>query len=611
MATLTGKITDVTGRAPDSISSITVKAPSARIGSGADVIVSSPAEVTFDKTTGDITISGLTGGLSWLYIEGDGWSDSIALAVAEGMITLVEAMANASGLPGMVDYVRLLGEIDIRVDGIAQGAVDAAAAAIKWARPQLTTTSVLNSLSPGLYPVSSASVATALGLPGDTVGYLTVIWVDPGGVYRRFVWETDTGNAHFEWRATYWNGDRGAWYRPLSEALETTWKGVDLTVDSPVDALPAPGRYNSKTGTISTALGLPGNTIGVLDETWVGSSNYRRQDWKIDPSTGHRHYRRRAYLGDWQPWVLIAEEKTIPQVEELESRVTTLETATPPEGGDGSEQDSWALTRVVREADMRRRVGRVSVPGGAVTLIFDHGTTKFRDIVWPALQARGLSATLALCHDVHVQEPRPTTGFDTATVAQIKSWVAGGLDIANHSATHNGATGWAAMHAEIIGAQKSLETTLGTTVDNWVQPGYPWDHPDFDGFSRGYTSSAYRDTVAGRMIVGHHVAISGKIGAQTDLYELDGHPPIGFQRVNIDNLANMAEADSQIQAAIAERKRVAVLCHPYLIAANDSTSETSTKESDFLAFLDRLVAERDAGRLSVLTLSQWAVAERG
>ena len=31
MATLTGKITDVTGRAPNSISSITVKAPSVRI----------------------------------------------------------------------------------------------------------------------------------------------------------------------------------------------------------------------------------------------------------------------------------------------------------------------------------------------------------------------------------------------------------------------------------------------------------------------------------------------------------------------------------------------------------------------------------------------------
>ena len=129
MATLTGKITDVTGRAPDSISSITVKAPSARIGSGTDVIVSSPAAVTFNKTTGDITISGLTGGLSWLYIEGDGWSDSIPLAAAEGMTTLIEAIANAAGAPGIAYYMSLLSQLEGRVEDVAQDAVDAASEA--------------------------------------------------------------------------------------------------------------------------------------------------------------------------------------------------------------------------------------------------------------------------------------------------------------------------------------------------------------------------------------------------------------------------------------------------------------------------------------------------
>lgn len=130
MATLTGTIADVTGRAPYSISSIMVKAPAARIGSGTDVIVSSPATVDFNRTTGDITIANLTGGLSWLYIEGDGWTDSIALAVAEGMITLIEAVANAAGIPGLADYIRLLTELETRIDSIAQDAVDEARG--KW-----------------------------------------------------------------------------------------------------------------------------------------------------------------------------------------------------------------------------------------------------------------------------------------------------------------------------------------------------------------------------------------------------------------------------------------------------------------------------------------------
>ena len=126
MATLQGKITDVTHKPPESLSSITVKAPSARVGGGTDLIVSSPATVDFDRDTGDVTISGLTGGLSWLHLEGEGWSDSIALSAAEGMISLVEAIANASSAPGIIDYLRLLADFKIRFDETAQGAVDEA-----------------------------------------------------------------------------------------------------------------------------------------------------------------------------------------------------------------------------------------------------------------------------------------------------------------------------------------------------------------------------------------------------------------------------------------------------------------------------------------------------
>ena len=124
MATLTGKITDVTGRAPESISSITVKAPSARVGGGTELIVSSPATVDFDRDTGDVTISGLTGGLSWLYLEGEGWSDSIALSAAEGMATLVEAIANASGVPGVVDYISMLRSSGDHAQALARAAVE-------------------------------------------------------------------------------------------------------------------------------------------------------------------------------------------------------------------------------------------------------------------------------------------------------------------------------------------------------------------------------------------------------------------------------------------------------------------------------------------------------
>ena len=188
MTTLTGKITDVTGRAPDSISSITVKAPSARIGSGTDVIVTSPAAVTFDKTTGDITISGLHVGLSWLYIEGDGWSDSIPLAVAEGFQLILEAVANASGVPGIADYVLMIRNSEEHARLLARAAVDgeigevvrlAQAAATTAAQAATSAENKVDSYTPrvdaleamaGLTPESPVDGQTAnLVLQGDSL----------------------------------------------------------------------------------------------------------------------------------------------------------------------------------------------------------------------------------------------------------------------------------------------------------------------------------------------------------------------------------------------------------------------------------------------------------
>lgn len=124
MVTLTGTITDVTGRTPENISSITVKAPSARIGGGSDIIVTSNAQVQFDKNAGNLTLTGLHVGLSWLYIEGDGWSDSIPLAVAEGFQLILEAVANASGVPGIADYVLMIRNSESHAQLLARAAVD-------------------------------------------------------------------------------------------------------------------------------------------------------------------------------------------------------------------------------------------------------------------------------------------------------------------------------------------------------------------------------------------------------------------------------------------------------------------------------------------------------
>lgn len=163
MANLTGNVKDVTNQAPSTVVSITVKAPGVRLGTGSDLIVSSPAEVDFNHDTGELVLTDMTGGLSWLVIEGNGWSDTVALSIADGMVSIVEAVANAIGAPGMVDYIRLLAELETNIDGIAQDAVDAAASDIIWVKRALVRGEDLDNVtSPGIYPTILGRVMSSL-----------------------------------------------------------------------------------------------------------------------------------------------------------------------------------------------------------------------------------------------------------------------------------------------------------------------------------------------------------------------------------------------------------------------------------------------------------------
>ena len=284
MATLTGKITDVTGRTPDSISSITVKAPSVRVGGGTDLIVSSPATVDFDRGTGDVTISGLTGGLSWLYLEGEGWSDSIALSVAEGMISLVEAIANASSAPGIIDYLRLLADFKIRFDETAQDAVDAAADAIKWVRTPLSTGGDLNSLGQsGVYEVNRGYIMSSLlNRPAGAANQGVIEHVVSGDVkFQRLIHST-TSQVEI-WQRVFYGGNWSTWERVNPPKAERLTTGTDL------DSLVEQNIYQVPNFTVADSLiGKPDNISGavshaVLEVLTNGSRTVQRWTTYLQP----------------------------------------------------------------------------------------------------------------------------------------------------------------------------------------------------------------------------------------------------------------------------------------------------------------------------------------
>ena len=303
MATLTGKIIDVTSRPPESISSITVKAPSVRVGGGADLIVSSPATVDFDRDTGDVTITGLTGGLSWLYIEGDGWSDTLALSAAEGMISLVEAIANASSAPGIIDYLRLLAEFRIRFDETAQDAVDEAAEGIKYVQPSLGTGSNVDTLSNGLYPVPSSTVATALGLPTGEPGELVTTWLD-AGLRRRQTYYTDrvTPNLGMSvYRRWYYNGSWGSW-KLEAQSFPTPLGSENL------NDITTNGTYVQVSTTAGTKeLNYPvtgDGAAGVATLRVVTASGFVEQIF-TEFRRGKIHFRGRDVNGSWNDWTTL------------------------------------------------------------------------------------------------------------------------------------------------------------------------------------------------------------------------------------------------------------------------------------------------------------------
>lgn len=609
MATLTGKIIDVTSRPPDSISSITVKAPAARVGgSGGEVVTTSPATVNFDSSTGNITISNLTGGLSWLYIEGNGWSDSIALSVAEGMVTLVEAVANAAGAPGLVDYVRLLDGLENRVDGIAQGAVDAAAAGIKYVQPALTSSSNVDALTSGLHPVPTSTVATALGMPYAEPGELVTTWLDSAGARRRQTYYVDKisgADAGLRvYRRWYSNGTWQPWTLEVQPSTPYFRGAIpdDITPDEMTDTAWV-GEWTYHSG-FQESWGIPHNAAGLLT---IGSSGTSTLQELTVFTTPIQKYQRRAYVGTWSgPWksMLSGGQNDAGTDEYYKETSKDVANMLVPSVVDPTL--SYASDHAALVSGLKSRLGTVSTGGrAAVALVADHGTTAFKEWMWQAAKDRGIPFTMALSPEIHLDEHGDSR--DMATNVDIKQWISEGLVIASHSGDHEGATGYFDVHRQIVTSRQKLEEKLNTPVDAWVQPGYSTTLGTYDGFGSGQSASRYTDYYAGRLLQQTYPVITGYAGDDF-VYPGGVDLPVGVRRSLTERKENQASVLANIEQAISTGGKHINFCHPYALV---NSSNTYVIKSEYIAYLDWLVEKRDAGDLVLLTLPELAIANVG
>lgn len=297
MATLTGRIADVTDRVPENIVNVTVKAPTARVG-GTGVVTSSPATVDYNQTTGELTITGIDNGLSWLVIEGVDWTDHVSLAVSDGFTLVVEAIANALGAPGMADYLALLDALENKVDDIAN---DLASSGLSWQKASVSD--VDSATTPGAWHTHNQTT----GLPEDMtsgLGVLEVFKVASSFTQRWTSW----GLSSQVWVRSY-RLESGTWYPWRSVTDFDKW-GHDRRV-ADVDLSTQPGVWQTDNDTV----GLPEDKptgLGTLEVVKVLSAYTQRwTSWGLYPKTYVRSMRG---ADDWYPW-----SPLVPEVEEPEA----------------------------------------------------------------------------------------------------------------------------------------------------------------------------------------------------------------------------------------------------------------------------------------------------
>jgi peptidoglycan/xylan/chitin deacetylase (PgdA/CDA1 family) len=249
-----------------------------------------------------------------------------------------------------------------------------------------------------------------------------------------------------------------------------------------------------------------------------------------------------------------------------------------------------ARRSVLVDAFTQRRGGRLGTNGvGAVALRFDHHLDSFVAKVLPLLQQYGLPFGQAL-------NPQTVgTGDDNRTWAQIQSMcLDNGGEVWNHGGNHLNASGVTAITQQVVGSLDTLKANLpGMAVEGWMPPGLA--DGGYDGYSPMDTLERHYDTFAGRLILSTHAAVNGYIPGS--YRGLDATNPIGRAHMTMDT-ANEATVKSWINGAKAVSAGLTLMLHPNYL---DTTGYMTT--ADLGSVLAFLAAERDAGRLVILTPS--------
>lgn len=256
----------------------------------------------------------------------------------------------------------------------------------------------------------------------------------------------------------------------------------------------------------------------------------------------------------------------------------------------------------IRQTQMMYDLGGPIDTGGlgAVAFRIDHAWQPFRDKLLPIFRAAGIIPMVTY-------NPRDWGRSENAgvTAAEVNQWVADGwIEISNHGAYHQNATGEAAITDFVEASLAEIEAELPAAkgkVYGFCVPGVSDPNP-YDGFVNGSLPANW-DSFMGKTILKNHAVGYGYMRGGTHLRILDGTIRDGQSHVTLDS-SNPTAAKGYIDQAIAQRRGLQFMIHPSLLDAEGRITTAQVQE-----IVDYVVAKRTEGVLLSLSSYQMMVAD--
>lgn len=428
--------------------------------------------------------------------------------------------------------------------------------------PLLSTTN-LDTLKSGAYTPISTIAAEAMGLPTANIGTL-IVYVWGNGTTQTWIPITSSGNQM--WQRVKVGTSWQAWGR-MDSSVTTLLSTADI------DNL-AIGDYQPISTAAASAMGLPSANVGPLmvrGRTTTGS----QQQMFVPISSTPRIFIRSRVSTVWSAW-------------------GELSPGSGGGSGGGGDATGNSTQREMRLSTHRRRRGLVGTGGlPALCLIFDHGTNNFISKILPILRRLALPATLGLNSQMYSSTYQFRDSDNQTTFGMIEgAAVNDGIEIWNHGRLHN-----AGAPNEILGGRDELMAAMPKIpIEGWLHTG------QYGDFNHGGTPEAYWNNAVGQTILNGHAIATGDLPGT--IHPLDGNMVPGWDGTWTDTSLTIAK-EIVIQAQSAGGG-VMTRMHPmYLDTAGHTSVATLT------TFLEWAAAERDAGRLMVLTGSGMALADAG